>query len=151
MTALQQVFSAEIGIFSFDRNRRVFTCMTFREPFTKTIRDNLIYAGLAGIAQLEEHEKTEEESAEPFNIEISKQGLAQCPWDGPPHLTLICSHSALPLAKEYMFAEQIERDLQAMHDHPHTFMDVPRILFQSLERLSMVRIVHSVIPPPSCN
>ena len=150
MTVTQQAFSAEIGIFPFNQNRHIFTCMTFRDRFTKAMRDDLICAGLSAVAQLEDSEKTAEEH-ELFDIEISKQGLAKCPWDGPPYLALICSHSALPLTSEYSFAEQIARNLKAIHDHEYALMDVPRVLFQALERLPLVHIVRSVIPPVSLN
>ncbi len=150
MATAQHAFSAEIRIFPFNHNRHIFTCMTFREVFTKDMRDDLICAGLSAVAQLEDSEKTKEEH-ELFDIEMSKKGLAKCPWDGPPYLALICAHSTLSLANECTFVKQIERNLNAMHDHSHTFMDVPRILLQALERSPIVHIVRSVIPQPTLN
>lgn len=146
---LEHPLSAEVQVFPFKRDR-IFTCMAFREPFTKALRDALICTALNEIPHLAAEEKNAAD-CETFNIELTKQGLVQFPWDGPPHLALICSHGDFSKNIMHVLVGRIKQCLAGTHEYPYSILALPRIIFQAVEHLPCVRIVKSVIPGYSVN
>ncbi len=138
-------FSATTRFEKFDNDTIIFSCMVFTEPITETQRRRLILKGIARIDSLDKDEKEPCESSA-FYRDLAKATFDATRWEKPLIPIIICSHEELCASCEYEYVIYICRRIVKRTNLSYGVIDVPRTLFQCLEKI--VRIP-SRIPPLS--
>ena len=129
--------------FEFDLHTVAFSTLILTTPLTEQEKRQLIFAGIAEIENLPDEEKDYDECTDLLSGLIEER-LAETAWHEPRHPVFVYVHQEMCLEHLCGYINHIHRKINFSWRIACGLIDVPRVLFQGLERLLVIR---SRIPP----
>ena len=126
-----------------DRHTVAFSSLILTTPLTEEEKRQLIFAGIEEIDNLPPEEKDCGECSNLLSGCIEEM-LAQTVWHEPRHPVFIYVHQEMCLERLCGYINHIHRKINFSWRIACGIIEVPRTLFQGLERLLIIR---SRIPP----